>query len=54
MPVSSRATRSSPRRGKVALAIAARIESSIQWAGFAFWGFLTVSAVLVFLGIKLG
>jgi hypothetical protein len=53
MPLPSRAARPSPRRGKIALAIASHIESSIQWAGFAFWGFLTISALLLFLGVRL-
>jgi hypothetical protein len=50
----TRAARLWPRRNKVALAISSHLELYIQWAGFAFWGFLTLFAVATFLGIKLG
>jgi hypothetical protein len=53
MPDLTSAARLWPRRNKVAAAISSRIELYIQWAGFAFWGFLTIFAVATFLGIKL-
>jgi hypothetical protein len=54
MPNLTRAARQWPPRNKVAMAISARIELYIQWAGFALWGFLTIVALATFLGIKLG
>lgn len=53
MPNMTRAARLWPPRSKVAVAISSRIELYIQWAGFAFWGFLTIFALATFLGIKL-
>jgi hypothetical protein len=53
MPDLTRAARRWPPRNKVAVAISSRIEIYIQWAGFAFWGFLTIFALATFLGIKL-
>lgn len=38
----------------MALAISSRIERGIQWAGFGFWGFLTLFAAATFLGVRLG
>ena len=45
MPNLTRAARLLPPRSKVAVAISSRIEIYIQWAGFAFWGFLTIFAM---------
>ena len=53
MPNPNRAARPLPPRSKVAVAISSRIELYIQWAGFAFWGFLTIVGVATFLGIRL-
>jgi hypothetical protein len=53
MPNPTRAARPSPPRSKAAVVISSRIELYIQWAGFAFWGFLTVIAVATFFGIRL-
>lgn len=53
MPHPARAARPTPRPNKVALAISSRIELYVQWAGIAFWGFLTVVALATFLGVKL-
>jgi hypothetical protein len=53
MPDLTRTARLFPPRNNVAVAISSRIETYIQWAGFAFWGFLTIFAVATFLGIKL-
>jgi hypothetical protein len=53
MPNLTRAARALPRRNKIAIAISSRIEAYIQWAGFAFWGFLTIFAIATFLGIRL-
>jgi hypothetical protein len=53
MPNLTRAARPLPSRSKVAMAISSRIELYIQWAGFAFWGFLTIAAAATFFGIRL-
>jgi hypothetical protein len=53
MPNLTRAARLSPHRSKVAVAISSRIEIYIQWAGIAFWGFLTIFTLATFFGIKL-
>jgi hypothetical protein len=53
MPQLTRAAAVWPRRDKVAQAISCRIELYIQWAGFAFWGFLTIFAAATFLGVRL-
>jgi hypothetical protein len=53
MPDLTRAARLRPRRNKVAFAVSSHLELYIQWAGFAFWGFLTIFAIATFLGIKL-
>lgn len=53
MPHLTRAATVWPRRNQVAQAISFRIELYIQWAGFAFWGFLTTFAAATFLGIRL-
>jgi len=53
MPNPTRAVRLSPPRSNVAVAISSRFEIYIQWAGFAFWGFLTIFAMATFLGIRL-
>jgi hypothetical protein len=53
MPNLTRAARRLPHRSKVAVAISSRIEIYIQWAGFAFWGFLTIFTLATFFGIKL-
>jgi hypothetical protein len=53
MPNLTRAARPLPHRSKVAVAISSRIEIYIQWAGFAFWGFLTIFTLATFFGIKL-
>jgi hypothetical protein len=53
MPNLTRAVRLSPPRRKVAVAISSRFEIYIQWAGFAFWGFLTIFTLATFFGIRL-
>lgn len=53
MPNLTRAARPWPPRNKVAVAISSRIELYIRWAGFAFWGFLSLFTIATFLGIKL-
>jgi hypothetical protein len=53
MPCLTRAAAVWPRRNQVAQAISCRLEICIQWAGFAFWGFLTTFAAATFLGIRL-
>jgi hypothetical protein len=53
MPHLTRAARLWPRRTRLARAISSHIELYIQWAGFAFWGFLSIFAAATFFGIKL-